>query len=74
MEKSIVYGLDYYISQMPGAEETDAKSCSPLVLAYIGDCVFDLVIKTRVVGRATGRCTSSMKRQVILFRRLPSLL
>ena len=51
MEKSIVYGLDYYISQMPGAEETDAKSCSPLVLAYIGDCVFDLVIKTRVVGR-----------------------
>ena len=36
MEKSIVYGLDYYISQMPGAEETDAKSCSPLVLAYIG--------------------------------------
>ena len=29
MEKSIVYGLDYYISQMPGAEETDAKSCSP---------------------------------------------
>ena len=53
MEKSIVYGLDYYISQMPGADETDAKSCSPLVLAYIGDCVFDLVIKTRVVGRGS---------------------
>ena len=51
MEKSIVYGLDYYISQMPGAEETDAKSCSPLVLAYIGDCVFDLIIKMMVAGR-----------------------
>ncbi len=73
MEKSIVYGLDYYISQMPGAENR-CKELFPLVLAYIGDCVFDLVIKTRVVAGATGRCTSSMKRQVILFRRLPSLL
>lgn len=50
MEKSVEYGLDYYISRMPGTGEADAKSCSPLVLAYIGDCVFDLVIKTRVVA------------------------
>ena len=50
MEKSVEYGLDYYISQMPGTGEADAKSCSSLVLAYIGDCVFDLVIKTRVVA------------------------
>lgn len=50
MEKSIDNGLEYFISRMPGTGKTDAKSCSPLVLAYIGDCVFDLVIKTRVVA------------------------
>ena len=49
MEKSVEYGLDYYISQMPGTGEADAKSCSSLVLAYIGDCVFDQI------GRASCR-------------------
>lgn len=51
MEKSIEYGLEHYISKMPGTGQNDAKSCSSLVLAYIGDCVFDLVIKTRVAAR-----------------------
>lgn len=51
MEKSIIPGLEYYISQMPEVNGIEAAQCSPLVLAYIGDCVFDLVIKTMVVGR-----------------------
>lgn len=51
MEKSVEHGLEYYISRMPGTGQPDAKSCSSLVLAYIGDCVFDLVIKTRVAAR-----------------------
>ena len=50
MEKSIEHGLDYYIGTMPGTEKKDTKDYSPLALAYIGDCVFDLVIKTRVVA------------------------
>ncbi len=33
-------------------EEVDVKTYSPLTLAFIGDCVFDLVIRTIVVGRA----------------------
>ncbi len=33
-------------------EEVDIKTYSPLTLAFIGDCVFDLVIRTIVVGRA----------------------
>lgn len=53
MEKSIEFGFEHYIHMIPGVREIDAKSCSPLVLAYIGDCVFDLIIKTMVVGRGS---------------------
>ena len=51
MEKSITAGLEEYIRTIPGMKEIDAKQCSPLVLAYVGDCVYDLIIKTMVVGR-----------------------
>ncbi len=33
-------------------EEVDMRRYSPLTLAFIGDCVFDLVIRTVVVERA----------------------
>lgn len=51
MEKSIEYGLEYYIKSIPGMNQIDVKTSSPLVLAYIGDCVFDLIIKLMVTGR-----------------------
>ena len=51
MEKSIEFGFEHYIQKIPGMSEIDAKECSPLVLAYIGDCVFDLIIKTMAAGR-----------------------
>ncbi len=51
MEKSIELGFEHYIQSIPGVNRIDAKNCSPLVLAYIGDCVFDLIIKTMVAGR-----------------------
>ena len=51
MEKSIEFGLEHYISRIPGMEPVDPKTSSPLVLAYIGDCVFDLIIKRMVTGR-----------------------
>ena len=51
MEKSIEAGLDYYIRNMPGMKDPDVKSFSPLALAFIGDCVFDLIIKSLVVSR-----------------------
>ena len=41
MEKSIEFGLEHYIHSIPGVQEIDPHMCSPLVLAYIGDCVFD---------------------------------
>ena len=51
MEKSIEFGFEHYIQKIPGMSEIDAKECSPLVLAYIGDRVFDLIIKTMAAGR-----------------------
>lgn len=35
-----------------GLSDVDASSYSPLTLAFIGDCVFDLVVKTVMVERA----------------------
>ena len=51
MEKSIEYGLEHYIAEIPGMHQTDPKAASPLVLAYIGDCVFDLIIKLMTAGK-----------------------
>lgn len=51
MEKSIEFGFEHYIQKIPGMSKIDTKECSPLVLAYIGDCVFDLIIKTMAAGR-----------------------
>lgn len=31
-------------------EEVDIKTYSPLTLAFIGDCIFDLVIRSFVIG------------------------
>ena len=55
MEKSITAGLEEYIRTIPGMKEIDAKQCSPLVLAYVGDCVYDLIIKTMVVNEGNAQ-------------------
>ena len=49
MEKS-VDGL-YEIKEIFDCKEHDIRSFSPLTLAYIGDAVYDLVIRTIVVER-----------------------
>ena len=70
MEKSLGYGFEYYMDLIPGMKQADPKASSSIVLAYIGDCVFDLIIKMRVAGR----CINCMKRQAGMCRRLLSLL
>ena len=49
MEKS-VDGL-YEIKEIFDCKQQDIRSFSPLTLAYIGDAVYDLVIRTIVVER-----------------------
>lgn len=49
MEKGI--DLLSLIKENFGLKEVDIRTYSPLTLAYIGDCVFDLIIRTVVVER-----------------------
>ena len=47
-----------------GCGETDLRTYSPLALAYIGDAVFDLVIRTIVVERGN-RSANSLHRKTV---------
>lgn len=46
-------GIDSYIKEQFGISEVDIRTYSPLTLAYIGDGIFDLVIRSVVVGKET---------------------
>lgn len=46
MEESIRYLREQFC--LP---EVDVRTCSPLVLAYIGDSIYDLLIRTILIGR-----------------------
>lgn len=50
MEKSLSF-LEK-MKQEFSCEEKDIRTYSPLTLAFIGDCVFDLIIRTIIVERA----------------------
>ena len=44
-------GLNEYILRQFGMEHVDIRSYSPLALAYIGDGIYDLVIRSMIVGK-----------------------
>ena len=62
MEKGIEFGFEHYMEQIPEMGTVDPRASSPLVLAYIGDCVF------------ADRYTSCMRRPAIMCRHLRSPL
>ena len=45
-------GLSKRIGSLFGCEDPDLRTYSPLALAFVGDGVYDLVIRTAVVSRA----------------------
>lgn len=49
------YSVDAYIREQFGVENADIRTYSPLTLAYIGDGVFDLIIRSVVVGKGNTR-------------------
>ena len=51
MEKSVNFEFHDYIQEVLNLKEVDAAGYSPLVLAYIGDCIYDLIIKTMIISR-----------------------
>lgn len=50
MEKSVMMDFHEYIRETLELPDRKEEVYSPLVLAYIGDCVFDLIIKSMVIS------------------------
>ncbi len=50
MEKSVGFVFVSYMNELFQMEEVDIREYSPLTLAYIGDCIYDLVIKSLVIN------------------------
>lgn len=48
MEKSVEFNS--YMREVFQMEEVDIQTYSPLTLAYIGDCVYDLIIKNIMIS------------------------
>lgn len=51
METNIRMELDTYLCEVFRTEEHDIRSYSPLSLAFIGDCVYDLIIKSLIIRK-----------------------
>lgn len=50
MEKGVGFDMESYMHEVFEMQEVDMESYSPLTLAYIGDSVYDLIIRTLVVN------------------------
>ena len=83
MGKSVEFEFDSYMREIFNMEEVDVKTYSPLTLAYIGDCVYDLIIKSLVIGHGNKQVnkmhkeTSSLVQastQSLMLRKLQDLL
>jgi len=51
MDKSVVWQFDSYMQELFQLKEVDIKEYSPLTLAYIGDGIYDLIIRTLVINK-----------------------
>ena len=83
MEKSVGFEFVSYMNELFQMEEVDIREYSPLTLAYIGDCVYDLIIKSLVIGNGNKQVnkmhkeTSSLVQaatQSLMMRKLQDLL
>jgi len=51
MDKSVMWQFDSYMQELFQLKEVDIKEYSPLTLAYIGDGIYDLIIRTLVINK-----------------------
>ena len=51
MDKSVMWQFDSYMQELFQMQEVDIKEYSPLTLAFIGDGIYDLIIRTLIVNR-----------------------
>ena len=83
MEESININLISYIKESLNLPEADLKTYSPLTLAFIGDVVFDLIIRTYIVEQGNAPVNKLHKRvsslvkapaQMEMFHKIESML
>lgn len=55
-------------AQALGLKDVDIRTYSPLVLAYIGDAVYELLIRTRVISRGSMRVSKMHKKSASLVK------
>ena len=72
MEKSVEFEIADYIKEVLEMKEVEPEGYSPLTLAYIGDSIYDLIIKTKVISEGNKQVkklhqeTSSMEEAEML--------
>lgn len=49
--------IDSYIRECFGIRDVDIRTYSPLTLAFIGDGIYDLIIRTMIVGRGNTKAS-----------------
>lgn len=62
MEESIEWQFDTCMTEMFRLGEVDVNQYSPLTLAYIGDSIYDLIIKTLVINEGNKQVQKLHKR------------
>lgn len=55
-------GIDSYLKEKFQIPDVDIRTYSPLTLAYIGDGIYDLVIRSLVVAKGNTRANELHKR------------
>ena len=73
MEKSINWEFDSCMQETFRLKEVDIREYSPLTLAYIGDSIYDLIMKTLVVNQGNNRYRNCTKKPVPMCRQKHSL-
>ena len=55
-------GINSYLKEQFEIAEVDVRTYSPLTLAYIGDGIYDLIIRSLVVGKGNTKASDLHKR------------
>ena len=62
MDKGVIWQFDEYLEDLFELKEVDINAYSPLALAYIGDSIYDLIIKTMVINEGNAPVQKLHKR------------
>lgn len=67
MEEGVTFMMEY-LRDAFGMEDVDLRTYSPLTLAYIGDAIYDLIIRTLIVKQGNSRPEKMHKRASALVK------